>query len=214
MLREIELVTKELIETQVGTIAYYYGTTDPAGALICDGRTIKWEDYPLLVEHLNMIEQTGNPKRDIAIPDCRGYFLRGIGGSSKGMNVKQSQSVGPHKHNLRMGSGNGHGRAWIAREAVRPDYGSGPNGTFTSVPGEAGYEYIRADGWNMDVETRPNNIAYNIIIYTGVILNKKNLKFFLVNFLCKILTSTREGGEINVCLDYRKVLEEKYWRQD
>lgn len=173
MLREIEMITKELVETQVGTMTYYYGTKDPLGALICDGRTIKWADYPLLVEHLNSVAQTGKPKADIAIPDCRGYFLRALGGSSAAMGVKQGQAVGPHKHNLRMGSGNGHGRAWIAREAVRPDYGSGPQGTFTSIPGQAGWEYIRSDGWNMDVETRPNNIAYNVIIFTGVILKKK-----------------------------------------
>ena len=34
------------------------------------------------------------------VPDLRGLFLRGHGGNSAGLGVKQEDSVGPHNHYL------------------------------------------------------------------------------------------------------------------
>lgn len=93
MLRAPESAGGDILEAGLGKLMHYYGTNDPKDALICDGRVIKYSDYPELVEHLNTVAQTGNHRGDIAIPDLRGMFLRGVGGNSAKMNTKQGDAI-------------------------------------------------------------------------------------------------------------------------
>lgn len=60
----------------VGMIAAFY--QEPSEEwLVCDGSTIQSADYPDLVKHLS----PGNPTASsAALPDLRGYFLRGWDG--------------------------------------------------------------------------------------------------------------------------------------
>lgn len=174
MLRIPETIGDDILETQVGTLGYYYGTTDPQNALICNGRTIRYSDYPLLVVHLNTIQQTGNPQADIKIPDCRGYFLRGLGGHSAKLGVPQADAI----RNVTGAFG---------------QWASSGRGPFRYTQDSRLHESIRSGATTNNVidfdlsrvvptaeENRPVNIAYNIIIFTGSL--KKKSKEFLIIF--------------------------------
>lgn len=167
MLRLPETIGDDILETQVGTLAFYSGTTDPLNALICDGRKINHSDYPLLVELLNNLYQTGNPKASINIPDCRGLFLRGYGGKSGKLGKVQEGQIEAHTHTLQITNHNENGIV-----NIKNSVGSA---------GHRGYEFKNV--WETDKtggdETRPRNMAFNIIIYTGSM--KKNLQFKFKN---------------------------------
>lgn len=175
MLRLPESAGGEILEAGLGKLMHYYGNTDPKDALICDGRIIKYVDYPELVEHLNTIAQTGNPRKDIAIPDLRGMFLRGVGGNSGKMNAVQGDAI----RNI-TGS-----HPWETRYF----YGSDYRGAFYEAGADNGRGISAGNDWNncrlfLDVsrvvptaeENRPVNVAYNIVIGTGRIGKKSDKK--------------------------------------
>lgn len=171
MLRSPETIGDDILETQVGTLAYYYGTTDPQNALICNGRTIRYSDYPLLVNHLNNIKQTGNPRADVQIPDCRGYFLRGLGGHSAKLGVPQTDAIRNVTGAFGQWASSGHGPFRYTQDSrLHESIRSGAT-TNNVIDFDLSRVVPTAE------ENRPINIAYNIIIFTGSM--KKNLQFNL-----------------------------------
>ena len=184
MLRSPDTVGNDLLEARVGLLAYYFGDSDPNGALICNGRTIKYADYPLLVVHLNTIKQTGNPKADVSIPDLRGMFLRGLGGSSGKLDQTQTDAIrnitGWHAMS---------GESWIASSYAQ---GAFYYASWGRYPGSAKTDWDNCIAM-FDAsrvvptanENRPVNKAYNIVIFTGSM--KKKSKEFLIVF--KVYTS-------------------------
>ncbi|MDR1110309.1 MAG: tail fiber protein [Deltaproteobacteria bacterium] len=70
---------KTSLGVPVGTVITYYGTTAPDGYLALDGGSFSATDYPLLYELLGKNET----------PDLRGAFVRGLGGASAGLGVRQ-----------------------------------------------------------------------------------------------------------------------------
>lgn len=185
MLRSPESIGDDILETQVGTLAYYYGTTDPLNALICDGRTIRYSDYPLLVIHLNTIQQTGNPQADIKIPDCRGYFLRGLGGRSAKLGIPQPDAIRNVTGAFGQWASSGHGPfRYTTDSRLHESIRSGAT-TNSVIDFDLSRVVPTAE------ENRPINIAYNIIIFTGSM--KKKFKEFL-SFLHIFTSKLLKGG--------------------
>lgn len=173
MLRIPDTVGDDIVLSRVGLLAYYFGTTDPNGALICNGRTIKYSEYPLLVEHLNTVKQTGNPRGDVAIPDLRGYFLRGLGGNSSSIDKEQTDAI----RNMTGEAGYGLEEGAFATGVFR----LGRLGV--GVPGSHADWSFSFDASRVVPtanENRPLNKAYNIVIFTGVMKKKSDT---ILNFI-------------------------------
>jgi hypothetical protein len=66
----------------VGTIIMFYGSTAPDGYLPCDGSAYNVTDYPKLYAVLGSANT----------PDLRGCFVRGLGGNSAALGVKQEDA--------------------------------------------------------------------------------------------------------------------------
>ena len=128
----------------LGTIVPYYGTDEPSGWKICDGRSCAGSE---LAKKLGISN----------VPDLRGRFIRMIGGNAAGMAVAQDENVGAHQHDIFGGEGGNRKHGFVA------DYLQSRNST--------GYRltYAHPSGSG---ETRPINMAFNYIIKvnTNVIL--------------------------------------------
>lgn len=156
----------------IGTIIDFYGTSQPDGWLICDGRKV-----PSYMTELR--ELIGN-----VTPDLRGLFRRMIGGNSSEIGIKQEDAI----RNIRGSIQNLYAEFELN--------GSQTHGCFT-VFENAGTKY-HSEAWTYDdyrggfifdaslvvptaPENRPVNMAFNAIIYGGE--KKKKLKSFLLSFL-------------------------------
>ena len=127
----------------LGTIVPYYGTDEPSGWKICDGRSCAGTD---LAKKLGIS----------VVPDLRGRFIRMIGGNAAGMAVAQGDLVGNHTHTIPLWGGQGR----TEPNSVCCWDNSQRNGEYKATLSGA-------------VENRPINMAFNYIIKvvgTNVIL--------------------------------------------
>lgn len=171
MLRIAEMPTNN--EERVGVMEYYYGTSDPPFGLICDGRKITYTTYPKLTEWLNTVNQTGNPRADVNIPDCRGYFLRGVGGNSARFNTEQLDAIVNITGQAPNGDSNSDHDA-LFKGAFYVSYKSGSTAGKSSIDWDNPMEYFDASRVVRTAnEVRPINKAYNVIITHGEKSTKK-----------------------------------------
>jgi hypothetical protein len=139
-----------------GTIIAFGGATSqpPPGWLPCDGSTFDQTKYPDLYAAL------GNSN---ALPDLRGYFLRGLDasgkvdpdGSKRTILSTQGDTFGQHSH----------------MTSQAPWYDSEPfdNGSdYRSSAGYTNYRHQEPTASEGGSETRPKNIAVNYLIYAGL----------------------------------------------
>lgn len=171
MLRIPEMPTNN--EERVGVMEYYYGTSDPPFGLICDGRTITYSEYPLLTEHLNTVNQTGNPRADVKIPDCRGYFLRGYGGKSGRLNTEQLDAIVNITGTIPDGDSNSnHDKDFSG--AFYASYKDGSHYGKSSIDRDNPWVYLDASRVVRTAdEVRPINKAFTVIITHGEKSDKK-----------------------------------------
>ncbi len=136
--------------TPVGSIMAYWGTEDPAGWMICDGRTLP--ESPVFDRLRKLVG-------DIA-PDLRGQFLRGLDSSgtvdpdtNRVIGHKQEQSLQGHTHTLKLRAthnDNGDGQGY---QLINTASNDAPDQNFTTTENSGNPK-----------ETRPVNTAVNFII--------------------------------------------------
>lgn len=140
----------------IGTVCPFFGTGDiPSGWLLCDGGSFDQNKYPLLEPAL----------KQSAVPDLRGYFVRGIDPSGKVDPDKarapgnvQADALQDHAHDYQYSPESGDGYeagshrkiSWLATQASSGAVATGQTGTPRTA-----------------AETRPKNVAANYIIYAG-----------------------------------------------
>lgn len=88
----------------IGTIQCFAFERIPEGWLICDGRRVTVEDYPMLYEAIGGTFGE-SPNGEFCVPDLRGRFIRGwdeSGNVDKGRKFGsfQSDAVCEHSHNV------------------------------------------------------------------------------------------------------------------
>lgn len=136
----------------VGTIIDYYGTIQPDGWLICDGRSVP-DTMPKLKSLI------GNNT-----PDLRSLFRRTVGGNSNNIGVKQGDAI----RNI-------VGRMTCPSETQYAGVSvSGPFALASRYASIGGHEFI-VPGMTFDAsrvvptaeENRPINMAFNTLIYGG-----------------------------------------------
>lgn len=204
-----------IVEMDLGKLWFWYQTYDPEDGLICDGRIIKYVDYPELTEFLNTVQQTGNPRRDIAIPDLRGAFLRGFGGKSGRFGELQDYAVERITGSVYFGV---DGDSNIFRHSDLQEgalyYGTTKSRDFEDyLTISNNYSANRWHRLYFDSskivksadETRPLNAAFSIVIGTGRL--KKNLKS--ISRFISIFSSPLYIKEVR---NYAKKTRVSWWR--
>ena len=145
----------------LGTIVPYYGTDEPSGWKICDGRSCAGSE---LAKKLGISN----------VPDLRGRFIRMIGGNAAGMAVAQGDELRGHTHALHFMActnqvANVHGNA------VHCD-----NEYQGQVDMRSDWNYAKSSG---GVETRPINTAFNYIIK----VNTNVILYYVSNIIYKAI---------------------------
>lgn len=93
---------RERRDAPIGTIAAFGGSVDtiPRHWLLCDGRSLRMQDFPLLSAVIGISWGTGDaPPDTFRLPDLRGMFLRGVdGGTGRDPDVASRSAAGPGGH--------------------------------------------------------------------------------------------------------------------
>lgn len=156
----LEELRNQILNTviPVGTISFFYGTTEPEGWVIADGRAIP-DKYPKLKAIF------GNN-----MPDWRGRFFRMIGGNAGSLGTLQGDAI----RNM-TGNAPFHG-------ATAQGYVTNPSGVFWGSPRASSAIANGGGSWSggsnhlgFDAsrqvptanENRPVNVAVNVIVYGG-----------------------------------------------
>lgn len=162
----------------VGTIMPYVGTTAPVGWLLCDGSSIPSGDQ---YEQLKSV--LGTTWGSTKVPDLRGMFLRGAGGTGGGsLGAKQDDQFESHSHGkgtLSTSSSGAHSHdLWLDLDLADPDdtggaaeelyVNNGANEDFQEYTESSGAHTHTISGSTASTggagETRPVNVSINYII--------------------------------------------------
>lgn len=84
---------KVVINAGVGFVLPYYGETAPPGTLACDGSEISRTVYDELFAVLGTKAGAGNGSTTFNLPDLRGQFVRGTGGSAAALGTAQGDAI-------------------------------------------------------------------------------------------------------------------------
>ncbi len=157
------------ITSLTGLIMINPVVTVPSGWLECNGTAISRTTYSSLFSILSTTYGTGNGTSTFNIPDFRGAFLRGYGGSSGGIGTIQNDAFQGHYHDVRnYPQGGANGIAAVSGGVDDSNYGFSDITQASVATFTAGAPY--ADGTNgtprTASETRPTNFAIKYIIKT------------------------------------------------
>ena len=143
----------------LGTIVPYYGTDEPSGWKICDGRSCAGSE---LAKKLGISN----------VPDLRGRFIRMIGGNAAGMAVAQGDCIGKHKHTL-------YGRGNYRDNTGTMYAGGAAGGSYNQPTSEIGDVETRPINmaFNYIIKVNTNVILYYVsnIIYKAIAVGKSLL---------------------------------------
>lgn len=161
-----------------GAVMAFATATPPNGWLTCDGRVVSRTTYSLLFYCIGTTFGAGDGSTTFALPDLRGYFVRGSGTNADGtaagtFGAKQADDFKSHNHTGSTSSNGGHNHTYnntISNYTIRQGTGNDwPNvrGTLdsngqTSTVGNHSHT-ITAEG---GTENRPRNIALLYCIKT------------------------------------------------
>ena len=151
----------------LGTIVPYYGTDEPSGWKICDGRSCAGSE---LAKKLGISN----------VPDLRGRFIRMIGGNAAGMAVAQGDELKGHTHlvvNNTSTTGGLNGSNYLAYQRHDSSYDS-YNLSGSSTAPSKGLTSLYGG-----VETRPVNMAFNYIIK----VNTNVILYYVSNIIYKAI---------------------------
>jgi tail collar domain len=161
-------------DVPAGSVVAFFGTTPPAGWLLCDGSAVSRTTYARLYAVIGNASGYGDNSTTFNVPDLRGMFMRGVDGSAgndpdkatrtaqnsggnTGNNIgsKEADQVIEHNH---VSSGN----VPIGFSATGPIVDTPPSGVGGGFAGSGGTaEYTGRTG---GAETRPKNVYVNYII--------------------------------------------------
>jgi microcystin-dependent protein len=132
----------------VGAVLPFAMNSAPNGWLVANGSNVSRTTYSILFSTIGTIYGAGDGNTTFALPDLRGYFVRGSGTNSDGVTsgdfgVKQSDAIKSHTHSLGTGVGS----------TASPSFAGYTTGSTT------GKENTALPSSPNSTETRPANIA-------------------------------------------------------
>lgn len=90
---ETGALQKVVYNCGIGFCLPFYGETAPPGTLACDGSEISREAYSELFAVLGTKAGAGDGATTFNLPDLRGRFIRGTGGSAAELGVEQGDAI-------------------------------------------------------------------------------------------------------------------------
>lgn len=152
-----------------GVVVAYAGNTIPVGWLLCNGATIKREEYRRLFDQIREIYGKGDGVSTFQLPDYQGRFLRGLDVEGKNVKEEKGRTVGmyqedafkTHTHKYDTATAK-NGPKWpdISQQGGQDD-GSWRNPTVRADTSKA---IVEDDKDVNGSETRPKNMTVNWII--------------------------------------------------
>jgi microcystin-dependent protein len=150
-----------------GAVQAFAMNSAPSGWLSADGTAVSRSTYASLFSAIGTTYGAGDGSTTFALPDLRGYFVRGSGTNSDGtaagtFGAKQSQDTQPHTHGI---TDPGHNHVWNAVNGPGgQNFGVNYVAGIASISGNTGYSVnSSATGITINnstgTETRPKNIA-------------------------------------------------------
>lgn len=151
-----------------GAVMPFAMNSAPAGWLAANGSTVSRATYAALFAAVGTTYGAGDGSTTFALPDLRGYFVRGAGTNDDGtaagsFAAKQAGAFASHTHTASTSSAGAHSHTYGAQPSVSfPNTGTVPNPRAgdqlsTSVAG-AHTHTVTVDATG-GAETRPANIA-------------------------------------------------------
>ena len=151
----------------LGTIVPYYGTDEPSGWKICDGRSCAGSELAKKLEISN-------------VPDLRGRFIRMIGGNAAGMAVAQNDCIRNITGQITSGDGIMYAAKASGAIAVAGSGSSLQNGRNTY---NSGFSFDASRVVPTGPENRPINMAFNYIIK----VNTNVILYYVSNIIYKAI---------------------------
>jgi microcystin-dependent protein len=165
-----------------GAIMSFAGAAAPANFLACDGAAISRTTYSALFAVIGTTYGAGNGTTTFNLPDFRGLFLRGAGGSAPyaaaSQGAVQADMVGPHDHTASLSNDGAHTHTY---GPVNGRYGANdnPQNTFRPSSGDSSgssvglttssngaHTHTATINNNSGTETRPRNTSVLYCIKT------------------------------------------------
>jgi microcystin-dependent protein len=131
-----------------GAVQAFAMNSAPAGWLAADGSNVSRSTYASLFSAIGTTYGAGDGSTTFALPDLRGYFVRGSGTNSDGtaagtFGTKQADELESHQH------------AFVEQGAIANSQFSTRGGTGM----DGAYDISRSTAFTGGTETRPKNIA-------------------------------------------------------
>jgi len=136
------------ISLPAGAVMSFAMNSAPAGWLAADGSAVSRATYAALFAAIGTTYGAGDGSTTFALPDLRGYFVRGSGTNSDGtasgtFGAKQADEFESHQH------------AFVEQGAIQNSQFSTRGGTGM----DGAYDISRSTAFTGGTETRPKNIA-------------------------------------------------------
>jgi len=146
-----------------GAVMPFAMNSAPAGWLAADGALVNRTTYAALFTALGTTYGVGDGSTTFALPDLRGYFVRGSGTNGDGtaagtFGVKAADQIKAHQHFV-FKSGNGGLTALSADNYPTEQGERGNSNAAYIIAGSASEANFGLTSNTGDTETRPKNIA-------------------------------------------------------
>ena len=158
------------VDTPVGTINAYGGSSAPSGWLLCQGQAISRTEYASLFAVIGTSFGSGDGSTTFNIPDLRGEFLRGAGTNSHS-GEGNGGAVGEHQDATTIDSSIMEQSTHRLVKAFAGDvnYTDVTNADSSNRTGLTGSAYFAVESsvtaaYSEHVTTRPTNTSVNYII--------------------------------------------------
>lgn len=92
-LTETGAMKKSSVHINIGCVVWCAGNITPAGTLYCDGSAVSRTTYAELFSAIGTTYGAGDGSTTFNLPDLRGQFVRGTGGSAAALGTAQEDAI-------------------------------------------------------------------------------------------------------------------------
>lgn len=92
-LTETGAMKKSSVHINIGCVVWCAGNITPAGTLYCDGSAVSRTTYAELFSAIGTTYGAGDGSTTFNLPDLRGQFVRGTGGSAEALGIAQGDAI-------------------------------------------------------------------------------------------------------------------------
>jgi microcystin-dependent protein len=152
-----------------GAVQAFAMNSAPSGWLAANGNNISRTTYAALFSVIGTTYGAGDGSTTFALPDLRGYFVRGSGTNSDGtaagtFGAKQADAFLNHNHTATCSTGGAHTHTYegylnVSQGTTGGGSAQAPQGKNTGSAGSHSHTIEVADSTTGGTETRPKNIA-------------------------------------------------------